>query len=1194
MQTVIETWFHQGNDTALDANNPSVTDGFMKGKPYRVRVSDGNGYVLSETATTYVDTNPPVYQGTTLISGGTPPYFAPPQEVDTYNCDGLQTKQQCAGNANAQTTKIVYSYDSYGNINREDRYGNVNNAADTSLNQTTVRSFQPNVANWIVGLPAFESVYLGIGTGATNLIRHTDYYYDDLTACTAAPSYSQSNQTPTNGMLTGVVQWLNGGTKNPEVRMSYDTFGNLVCQSDGNGAITAIAYDSTNTFPTTVTNPLQQQSVISYYGVNSIPADTGTYGQVKSVADPNTINNPTTMTYDNSGRPQKQTLPDGTWTTKSYFNNSLVGSQNVRTATSTGLWDMAYFDGFGRTIKDLSSGFSQVVESDVSYYATGKQISLPYYMNGETQSYLYYLYDALGRLTQHENPDSSFTLSCYAAGVTVSIDANGHRRRELRDVYGRLTEVDEYLGKYSTCTTDPGSPYAKTQYGYDALGELLNVTDAMNNQTVMQYDTVGRKVYMSDPDMGKWTYYYDDKNRTMTQTDAKQQQVVFTYDLLNRLKNKHYPAGPDMVLTYDDPNSTNSIGRLSKMTDNSGQSVYNYDSVGRVTGIARTIGGQAYNPVQFAYVNGRLNQVTYPDSDYVSYKYDPTSGYLSNVLASDGVTSYVSYGGYDALGRPGAVSYGNGVAASYTYDPTTKRLYELTVNGLNNVSLLDNTYGYDYKGNVTSITDNLNKTLPTSLASDSYTLATGSAHAINSTGSGRQFQYDNNGNITNDGLRSYTYNFDNMPTAVNNIDFIYDGAGTRVQKVNPNTSTTTYFDGLYECTNGYCDKHIYANGNRIAIKTASQTFYHHGDHLGSTAVVTDMNGNQDESIAYYPFGGTRSDNSSVYLNYKYTGQELDGETGLYNYGARLYDPDLGRFLTPDSIVPKPWNPQSLNRYSYVQNNPVNHIDPTGHCEDDDDDCEEPEPAPAPAPAPSGSTGSGSFPVTTSSNWTSDATIGLTLNANYSSNYSFSSSIDTSSFGTPDGSYGMPYTNSFGGPLLSYGGFSGGGTSVSGNTGQSNSSISAGRGWGIGATLSGTSDIGAYAIGAGQNVAAGVGVFGNSLSGINAGGLASYGGFIGGPGHGLSYPAGKNNYALGGFAGGGLNVFVTNASQKSLLSGPFHVYSFNAGFFLRVLSLQLAVGDNGIWMFSYGGPLGFPSGVGFGIDYSEYNTNTWVR
>lgn len=67
----------------------------------------------------------------------------------------------------------------------------------------------------------------------------------------------------------------------------------------------------------------------------------------------------------------------------------------------------------------------------------------------------------------------------------------------------------------------------------------------------------------------------------------------------------------------------------------------------------------------------------------------------------------------------------------------------------------------------------------------------------------------------------------------------------------------------------------------------------------------------------------------INLDHKYTGQELDKETGLYNYNARLYDPDLGRFITPDKLQSNYYNPQSLNRYSYVGNNPLSYTDPTG-------------------------------------------------------------------------------------------------------------------------------------------------------------------------------------------------------------------------------------------------------------------------
>jgi RHS repeat-associated protein len=109
------------------------------------------------------------------------------------------------------------------------------------------------------------------------------------------------------------------------------------------------------------------------------------------------------------------------------------------------------------------------------------------------------------------------------------------------------------------------------------------------------------------------------------------------------------------------------------------------------------------------------------------------------------------------------------------------------------------------------------------------------------------------------------------------------------------------------------------------------TYYVHGDHLGSLNVLTNSQGAEVQRLTYRPFGETQSTQGSAdFLQHRFTGQELDPETGLYFYNARYYNPVLGRFISPDSIVPEPGNPQSLNRYSYVGNNPVNRIDPSGH------------------------------------------------------------------------------------------------------------------------------------------------------------------------------------------------------------------------------------------------------------------------
>ncbi|MBN2420314.1 MAG: RHS repeat-associated core domain-containing protein [Deltaproteobacteria bacterium] len=99
--------------------------------------------------------------------------------------------------------------------------------------------------------------------------------------------------------------------------------------------------------------------------------------------------------------------------------------------------------------------------------------------------------------------------------------------------------------------------------------------------------------------------------------------------------------------------------------------------------------------------------------------------------------------------------------------------------------------------------------------------------------------------------------------------------------------------------------------------------------------MTNNDGVEIETTEYMPFGSQRNHSGTDASAYKFTDQELDSENGLYNYNARLYDPFIGRFISPDTIIPQPYNPQSLNRYSYCLNNPLRYTDPSGHEEDDE-------------------------------------------------------------------------------------------------------------------------------------------------------------------------------------------------------------------------------------------------------------------
>jgi RHS repeat-associated protein len=138
--------------------------------------------------------------------------------------------------------------------------------------------------------------------------------------------------------------------------------------------------------------------------------------------------------------------------------------------------------------------------------------------------------------------------------------------------------------------------------------------------------------------------------------------------------------------------------------------------------------------------------------------------------------------------------------------------------------------------------------------------------------------------------------------------------------------------------------YIYLNGQRVAMEENGKKSFFHNDHLGGTNVVTDETGRQVKYLEYRPFGETKVEEGILNARKKFTGKELDEETGLYNFLARFYDPKMGRFIVADPIDYSDSgirlaggknlqaflaNPQNLNRYTYCLNNPLKYIDPDG-------------------------------------------------------------------------------------------------------------------------------------------------------------------------------------------------------------------------------------------------------------------------
>jgi RHS repeat-associated protein len=184
----------------------------------------------------------------------------------------------------------------------------------------------------------------------------------------------------------------------------------------------------------------------------------------------------------------------------------------------------------------------------------------------------------------------------------------------------------------------------------------------------------------------------------------------------------------------------------------------------------------------------------------------------------------------------------------------------------------------------------------------------------------------------NKSISNIQYNYLNLPSKITFTDgsiitYLYGADGTKLRTVHKIGSTTT--------TTDLCNDVIYENGTAKMLLTEegyvslSDSKYHYylKDHQGNNRVVVDQSGNVEETNHYYPFGGIFASTGNT-QPYKYNGKEFDSKKGLnwYDYGARMYDPALGRFTTVDPMAEKYYE---VSPYAYCLNNPIYLIDKRG-------------------------------------------------------------------------------------------------------------------------------------------------------------------------------------------------------------------------------------------------------------------------
>ncbi len=290
---------------------------------------------------------------------------------------------------------------------------------------------------------------------------------------------------------------------------------------------------------------------------------------------------------------------------------------------------------------------------------------------------------------------------------------------------------------------------------------------------------------------------------------------------------------------------------------------------------------------------------------------------------------------------------GHDVTTTYSYDSLYRLTRASTTNATTTSSGADQNwleaYSYNALGNI--LTKSLN------YSTSSYTYAGtnyANTHAATDIG-GVTYAYDNAGSVTAIGSNTYTYNYRGRMTdalvAGTSTHYLYDASNQRVLQdariSGGSTSTTKFWNRYFETSGATTTMYIFAGGQLVSTVegngTATTTNIVHTDHSNGTNVVSDGGGTQKQLLNYHPFGSLRQNEQTTAFNEKRKsiGEYYDDAVVLNYYNARYMSASVGRFLAQDPMFTgdpngqKINNPQSLNAYSYAENNPIVKSDPTG-------------------------------------------------------------------------------------------------------------------------------------------------------------------------------------------------------------------------------------------------------------------------
>ena len=634
--------------------------------------------------------------------------------------------------------------------------------------------------------------------------------------------------------------------------------------------------------------------------------------------------------FDQKGQLSSESLPffEGVWPTLAELEYDEVGREIQRTDPGSRITTTVY-DGFTTSVTNPES---QTVSSVVN--AMGWTVE----SRGAEGNALFKRHDAYGNLRFVEDPD------------------------------GNVSEIRYDLRSNKVWMSEPNS--GVTTYTYNGFGELLSQTNSAGETVRFTYDSLGRVIRRVEPE-GETRFEFDTAAMGVgkpAREECNGFKRLYFYDALGRPSSTIQTHG---YHSFGVSRAYNQYGRAALLTYPTGFSVSQvYTENGHLSEVRNAANSsQVYWRVLEVNVRNQVERETLGNGIKTARTFDSDTGLIKQIESGTSVGTAniqdLDYS-FDLIGnltQRRDKRFGSAFQEDFSYDSLNRlRLVETT-----GASAVHATY--DVLGNLRSRSD---------VGVFSYAQNGTGPHALTSVASSprgefdKSCSYDEKGNRIIDGTTVIEYSSFNKATQIRKgsdaLYFDYSPNRARFRQTifqvdsqgRQRQTVREYVGGIYEreTTNEGLVRHIHyiSGGNgvvaihtdeRCATTVNQRTRYIHKDHLGSIDVITDNSGAVVERLSFDAWGRKRDvsfDGAGNWLitypappaaggteetHRGFTGHEMLGAVGLVHMGGRLYDPLTGRFLSPDPFVQAPNNLQSINRYSYVLNNPLSYTDPSG-------------------------------------------------------------------------------------------------------------------------------------------------------------------------------------------------------------------------------------------------------------------------